>query len=526
MARAAAGDTRNLTSFSLAPENLDHRTVTPFYELIRHTDTLHSLELSLTSRARDLPPERLDQIRIVIDHILLAACLNKGLSLKSLEFDIIGNPQLFQRFLVASSTIEYLKVTRYYAPANVPISTEEAQALAGGLRSIDSLKAVTLHFKADSQAAMLVANGLQGRPNIESVHWRWHVTDSLFDEGVLSAVFNLPASCPRLRWLNVSPTGRGIAEHDAAPMLWGLRTNDSFYGLEISTVSVGGGGSTTSFSPNRTLQSLTFEDVTFREDSLPVLQRFKALKEVLFIGCEGFSVGLADVLSDLAELQELEIARISEEENQFFAANISQVVSHGPSAIDFSWCQPVTHEAISGIVSGLSARENPLKKLCLHSFSRSACDEETMDLFFTEALPLLDGIEDLQIFGILRHSSDEEVCRFLGSLSTFENLKKLNLSMLNLTRETAEALVKFVKRHEGIVAVEEFRFAGGLEKAKAKVEFYLQLNRYGRQHLRNRDVPVGLWPILFARIVRVGEKSVLFEFLKTLSTTVDLFKDA
>jgi len=50
----------------------------------------------------------------------------------------------------------------------------------------------------------------------------------------------------------------------------------------------------------------------------------------------------------------------------------------------------------------------------------------------------------------------------------------------------------------------------------------------GKKKKNDKDpyVPVGAWPYVLTKIGHDEERGVMFEFLKILSSSVDLFKDA
>jgi len=150
-----------------------------------------------------------------------------------------------------------------------------------------------------------------------------------------------------------------------------------------------------------------------------------------------------------------------------------------------------------------------------------------LDLFREQVLPQLLEVEQLEICCAPEDAFPEqqqaEVCRFFGSLITLEKLKHLHFDYEFPTGQTVNALLAYVKNCE---VIENFEADNSdrLNDAREIVEHYINLNCYGRRHLRNSDIPVGAWPHVLASTAEDQDNGIMFEFFKTLNESVDLFR--
>jgi len=235
--------------------------------------------------------------------------------------------------------------------------------------------------------------------------------------------------------------------------------------------------------------------------------------------CSGVVSGVLENIASLGELDELKINACNEEGDRLMAV-MTQVVAHGPQKMSydlFGYSGTHAHQVISDVVSGLRLRQGRT----LTSF-RFVCPEMKWPLqrVREELLPLLRGVEELRLDASV---GTEEVRHFFEGLGALENLKALALSGIDSSVNIDNAILKYVRKCE---TIEECDVP--THRVRDRVEYYLQLNRCGRQHLRDPDRFASVCPQVLSKVSQAGEKDGLFEFLRILSQNegIQLFKDA
>jgi len=531
--KAAAATNESITELFVTPEDLDHLTVAPLQELLEQSSKLESLNvLDGVDGTREL-----SNAALVEDMLYEAMLRNGNLALKRVSTIARGNdPQLLQRLLGSSSKLESLSIHTGSRPALPP---ETAWAIGASLRSLDLLREVNFTFDCIGGSFGLIIASLQGHPNLEELNWRGAV-----DAAGLIGLLTLCSTCPKIKYVSIVPSG--CEEVDIAPLLHGLKFGESLQRLKIRQVSMVGGPlyiHPSSEGP----RELEFWSVQFAPNSLAVLRSFVGLREMLFWDCSG---DIHHHLGALPNLEKLTIVFTSDG----FLANINQIVAQGPPKIIvqnfFENVIPITGQLVSDLAEGLAQRLVPMRELVL-GYGRELLlgygDDDTgsgewevgvLDVFTAQVLPLITDIESLSI---AYRGDDGEVRRFFESLPALANLTGLEFGYVFARPESAKALLNFMKSNHTITRdVYGAVFDDSLNQvdedlhhARRKVEFYAQLNRFGRRLLYTippaKAHPVGLWPYVLANIHRQEMRclyvdAVMFEFLKKLSEPpVNLF---
>lgn len=525
MVRAAATDETSIKSLWIRPNILSHLSVSPFLEFLRHTTTLHELIL-LDSRgwdSRGNPRNRRKQTRMIVEMIYLAALRNQCLPVKSFHTETIGNPHLFQQ-LLSSFKIESLCLSKLGSP-ETSISAESGRALAVSLHNSKSIKNIKFNFDCDSQTMRRIVLSLYNHPSLEKAALAGECDAGSFD---LLFTTLCGGSCPKIKEVDLDPTG--LESFNIAPLLSMFRFGRLLETLELAGLSVmDEGPETISLPANKTLQNLVFSNVKFEENSLKTLLHFSALKYLRFVGCRGVSGAISGTLDSLVTLETLYFDLDGEDEKNHFFANISRIFAQGPPDIQFCVNRPIILQTLSDIALGLRSRKRPMRAFGFTgTLYNSDWEQGALDLFRNDILPLLREVEELSIDYSTSDipSQHAEVCRFFGGLDTLAKLKHLTFGYGFPTRKTTDAYLKYLKKNEVIISINGTDFGEGLDWANCTEDHYIKLNRYGRQHLRNQDIPVGVWPSVLAGIAKDGEDGAMFGFLKTLNHMVDLFKNA
>lgn len=527
----AASFNTTITEFVLCGvlEELDHITVVPFLKLIENSTTLKKIAIGRMVPAVLPGSEKEKQHRMIIGMIFHAMIRNKEFPLTDLSINcsVDGNHDLLHRFLI-SSKIENLNIG-----SEVSISSENAWALSVGLRSSNTLKHACFRFSCNSQASLNhIIVSLQNHPMIEKVCW-----SGVFHYEAYSGLLTLCTSCPKIKDVAITPTN--YPEYSITPLLHGLRFSDTLESLELYNVLVGNMSYLHSPHLGTTIQRLELHNVTFEDNSVSILRHFTGLKKLSFSHCTGVSAQMHQNLSAFLELEELnfDFGNYGEEERNNFIANITQIMSRGPQRISFRTGEGIniTKQFVSRIIAGLRLRQKPMTKFGFKFSYYALCEKGAISLFRTNALPLLSEVEDLSIdflnvFTRLPGIRDEALS-LIKALSALERLKNLS-RIYNPVKDRgiAKAILKLVKENEMIEDIGDLDFADDLQTLEDRVYMFLYWNSRGRRLIRDRNVPLGFWPHLLAKIDNDKEDlgnyklDVMFQFAKSLNTRVNLFK--
>lgn len=527
----AAANNKSVTHLRLSRlGTLNILTVVPFIKLIENSSTLEDINIRLSTMGGR------NKVQNLADMVFHAAIRNKSFSIKKFAFVPNGsysfnNPQLLQRLLECSK-IESLHIGCEYD--SLSLSNESSWALAAGLRGLLTLKDTNINVRCDNEALNHIIVSLQSHPNLEKVEWK-----AKFDYGALCGMLTLCSSCPKIKNVEIfssycdETTGN---PHNVGPLLYGLRFSESLESLSLVHMQVKGIGPICPLYSNESIHTLTLHTVEFQDSSLTLLRHFKGLKKLHFHCCKGVSAEIVDVLDDLKELEELQLLLDDEdeEENDSFLRNIHQIISHGPPSIFFRSNTTVTKLTIATITSGVQSRPKHLKRFGMKCDN---WDRGALDQFCKDSLPFLTHVEELALYdsGILDIDEAEQQAEFrnlLESLPSLKKLKSLTLACFICDSDTAKSMLNFFKTNKVVEELEDVSFISGLEPLFCdKIDYYVQLNRYGRRFIGDHDVPLGLWPHILEKITSEKDKDYvtfnpMFEFVQSLNNTVNLFKKA
>lgn len=138
----------------------------------------------------------------------------------------------------------------------------------------------------------------------------------------------------------------------------------------------------------------------------------------------------------------------------------------------------------------------------------------------------------------------DEVLAFLVSLSTLEHLKSLKFGYYYADRDTAKAILNIFRKNDVIDSFDGLDWPHSdteMNLLRYHIQIYAFWNRYGRQLLRDPNIPIGLWPHVLAKLTKDGQDhnvhksiglkvefgfvsiDVVFEYVKALNVQVHLF---